>query len=168
MKRYFTKLVPIDHLPLKEGDQTLWPKDQEGFFAGQICPVVKSNLFHLTALGCKPWKMCLCTREIEKDDIVFAEPEAVESRCKFKVVELETLEGGYLHSVIEYVEHPINLFIGHQREWPGGNLWKVKGEVSPEAKWIKGGEEFDEEEIQFWKCFPRDTYRLLGCCGHFH
>lgn len=53
----------------------------------------------------------------------------------------------------------------------------VIGEISPEARWVKEGDEFDEEEVH--RCFVHENVSILsdpmkrkvqikGPCGHFH
>lgn len=68
-----------------------------------------------------------------------------------------------------------------------GDIWiKVIGEISPEATWVKEGDEFDEDEIEEWtidtnnKLHPphglseiqksnlKKIYKVKGPCGHFH
>jgi hypothetical protein len=46
-------------------------------------------------------------------------------------------------------------------------LTKVIGEISPEATWVKEGDEFDEEQIQFRGCL-QNLCLIKGPCGHFH
>lgn len=75
---------------------------------------------------------------------------------------------------------------------PDKLVYKVMGEISLNATWVKEGDEFDEGEIA-WKCdcgcgkpytindirknlepytdeveLPKGIYFILGPCGHFH
>jgi len=134
-------------------------------------------------------KLFLCSRDIQVGDKdVYAEPDAVEGWRKglrFEVTKLEDLEG-YRNATIKYLANPIMPeSVGNEREWPADNLWKVIGEISPEATWIKEGDEFDEKDLSFmrvdrengggWKyttvedCkgFPT-MVEIKGPCGHFH
>lgn len=52
------------------------------------------------------------------------------------------------------------------------NCFKVVGEISPEATWVREGDEFDEDEVTepMFKdvgSFKKYCY-IKGPCGHFH
>jgi len=93
---------------------------------------------------CKPVKLFLCTRDIQVGDKVYAEPDAVKLGESFIIHKLETLDGNYTIAEIEY----FTKFPGNTREWPADNLWKVIGSVSPDAIWVKEGDQFEEEQIK--------------------
>lgn len=62
--------------------------------------------------------------------------------------------------------------------------FKVIGEISPEASWVKEGDKLSEDDIRYWVAgFPYGAYlsievfkeitstkyvRIKGPCGHFH
>jgi hypothetical protein len=55
------------------------------------------------------------------------------------------------------------------------NCLKIIGEISPEATWVKDGDEFDENEVAglvALLAYDFDPYKLgymiKGPCGHFH
>lgn len=75
----------------------------------------------------------------------------------------------------------------------GGYNYRIIGEISPEATWVKEGDEFDEAEVEEYWFSVRDktsivdtkltnqnntfkkypnlffiAYRIIGPCGHFH
>lgn len=50
------------------------------------------------------------------------------------------------------------------------NPFKILGEISPDATWVKEGDEFEEDEIEYWplKGGTVPAYKIKGPCGHFH
>ena len=53
--------------------------------------------------------------------------------------------------------------------------FKIVGEISPNAKWVKEGDEWDEDEIKeiVYKGLSMNdisivSYQIKGPCGHFH
>lgn len=51
------------------------------------------------------------------------------------------------------------------------NTFKVIGEISPNATWVKEGDEFDENEIGFYWGAGEDSlgyFLIKDPCGHFH
>lgn len=56
-------------------------------------------------------------------------------------------------------------------DYEGDWSYKVVGEISPEATWVKEGDEFDEDEVS--RCFygkecPGGKVKIKGLCGGFH
>ena len=51
-------------------------------------------------------------------------------------------------------------------------FFKVIGEISPDATWVKEGDEFDESDIDHGGWVDEDLKTILikikGPCGHFH
>lgn len=101
----------------------------------------------------KPAKLFLCSRDIQVRD------------------KLQTISG-----VKTQVEYPSQL-----ENFPYDKLFKVIGEISPEATWVKEGNEFDEDDWQFvvyeidarieLPKYPIPRFANLeikGPCGHFH
>lgn len=75
-------------------------------------------------------------------------------------------------------------FIISLKEGVGKDLFKVIGPISPEATWVKEGDEFEEESIKRYTLLPPNhltiylqqnerlgypTFlKIKGPCGHFH
>lgn len=65
-----------------------------------------------------------------------------------------------------------------ERLWASHTVFKIIGEISPEAKWVKEGDEFVEDEIFLSKygsnwdnkkpLSQKYTAFIKGSCGHFH
>lgn len=74
---------------------------------------------------------------------------------------------------------------------PAGSRFKIIGEISPEATWVKKGDEFAEDEVKIYKPLEFSHYEeyfdteiqdtseravykniirvsIKGACGHFH
>lgn len=130
-------------------------------------------------------KLFLCSRDIQIGDRVQVDVLLNGVYNEF-VFEKECVENGIrvqqFTGVGVYVHYP---------DSDEGNLFKVIGEISPNAKWVKEGDEFDEDDY-YWKLFPRHThdedgytiwldeddlpdlnrkipiYNVKGPCGHFH
>lgn len=124
----------------------------------------------------------LCSRDIQVGGEVLHFPDT-HPKLRFKVVE----DLGEGVSMVEYIEHPEGRFIGNQREWLTCNLFKVIGEISPDALgYVKEGDEFDEPEVDTFGLLQVGKSRVLtrtnldskylvgylckikGPCGHFH
>lgn len=54
--------------------------------------------------------------------------------------------------------------------FPGS--FKVFGEISTEATWVKEGDEFDESQVRRWTSsidnHTNPFFKIKGPCGHFH
>jgi hypothetical protein len=122
MKTYFAKYLPVEG-ELKEGDITYWDSN-EGYFSKQFVKVAKSFETHAIASGWKKFKLFLCSRDIQVGDKVFS------SKVSY-LTQDETI------TVDEY-----NITICREEE-----DFKVIGEISPEATWVKEGDEFDESQF---------------------
>ncbi len=147
--------------------------------------------------NCKKVKLFLCSKDIQVGDKdVYVEPQAVENYQKglrFEVVNLELLEKDYLIADIKYLANPTKpSSVGHVREWPCDAIWKVIGEISSKATWIKEGDGFDEYQIwaknipffgdrhvmiqpHAWsqerteeQGWSEEIIKLKGPCGYFH
>lgn len=130
-KPYFAKYLPVEG-EIKEGDwyipkssklilQSLMTEVSYGVpIAGIIMNTTKqlSHTFHSEPL--QKVKLFLCSRDIKVGDIV-----------------KDSL----------FNEHLVtDNYMGNKHQWEG-NWFKVIGEVSPEAKWVKEGDEFGEDEL---------------------
>ncbi len=157
-KPYFAKylLIDSDQSDLKNGDLFFW-KDEVHKFHSSVGYGIKTY----TEFNKKDdssvvlnWsnfigkaKLHLCSNDIQINDEVLHLPDT-NPKLRFKVL---NIENGVAD--IEYITHPENKFIGHKREWLVSNLFKVLGELSPYAKWVKDGDKFSELNI-----FPEYDY----------
>lgn len=108
-------------------------------------------------------KLFLCSRDIVRNDNVYCSVEDYINRSPLLVQE----------HAIKALKHK--------------EVFKVIGEISPEATWVKEGDEFDENYILGYiaedgSSYPLDIigeqlvvssesidyYQIKGPCGHFH
>ncbi len=137
-----------------------------------------------------PAKLFLCSRDIQVGDKVYACNGGI-----FKNYKIE--EFIIIEKPIEYKGEWIGEFVNPEDEitlkgkaklgWSSIYLpYKVIGEMSPDATWVKEGDEFDEDELMWtsidvngydsqsfvaWN--DKDSYGyeyvgVKGPCGHFH
>lgn len=141
MKTYFAKYLPVEE-EIKEGDWIIFTN-----LLGERVPIQwlgggdeksRQSMFAYA----KKVKMFLCTRDIQVGDKVLHLPDT-NPELTFEVMKIE--DGV---AWIKYLTHPEGKFIGDEREWLVNSLFKVIGEVSPEAIWVKEGDEFDKEEVR--------------------
>ena len=109
---------------------------------------------------CTKMKLYLCSRDIQVDD-------------------------EYYNEEFEFTKYPNKSIAGSQTEFVGVNgSYKTIGEISPEAAWVKEGDEFDEDEIMYlvkdlisgdWRLniepdptIDLQRFAILGPCKHFH
>lgn len=165
---------------------------------GQLGISVNGALYthheHLGKEYGKPVKLFLCSRDIQVGDKVLCPMPYQNDRLEeFIIVERPA---GYNLDML------VGIFSdGRQMTEPAylnQSTFKVIGEISPEATWVKEGDEFDEEEIgilynfvgedsddelftidSFWKEAKRwyhgkvpkyinPPIAIKGPCGHFH
>jgi len=171
MKQYFAKYLPVEG-EIKEGDKILWN--------GKITTAIDTVYSNLT----KKVKLFLCSRSIQVGDEVYP--------TKY-MFEAGSIVGGFKEdsNTIFYFKGKDPKILKNLHST--GNWGKVIGEISKEAIWVKEGDEFDEEEIE-WICdsgdgqhisiwslrqiakndeekfeFPKGgCYAIKGLCGHFH
>jgi hypothetical protein len=159
MKAYFAEWLPVEG-EIKRGDRYF---DKSGVLQHLSDKVQLSLLPNINKSG-KLAKLFLCSRDIQVGDKCFC---------------LSVEEGN--------VRNP-NMWIDPWRiRGKGDNCTtciKVIGEISPEAKWVKEGDEFNENE---WRSAMRDIdnsiyvdtekhipiyegyfVEIKGQCGHFH
>jgi hypothetical protein len=133
--------------------------------SGDIIPAGSGEriLHHANEVGCKKVKLFLCSRDIQVGD------------------EVQNGDG-------ELCKIPNEADLRNAKEH---GFFKILGEISPEATWVKEGDDFDEEEIEFWdktEDHPTDKsylhkwlkegrvdyvlkyfyFKILGPCKHFH
>lgn len=150
MKKYFTKYLPVEG-EIKEIKDT-WVITPSGLGqfelrshttdlqpTSQIVVHTKNGYKSFNELDIKPIKLFLCSRDIQGGDRV-----ADEKGQNY------------------YVDYGNISVIGSKIQG-----YKVIGEISPDAIWVKEGDEFDENEIQFitlsYTMFSRDEPERISC-----
>lgn len=189
MKTYFAKYLPVKG-EIKEGDWVIHPDGK----VRKCIEIIKGDkdfndfITMTDNTGCyrdksKKVKLFLCSRNIQVGDKVksFNYPEQEER----EVVNLRTskkLVGAENHSEIYHlvdIQYPNEINTAAV-----SNFFKVIGEISPEATWVKEGDRFDKTEIKWtpwgkefdWEVlnsngelpYPNATISIKGPCGHFH
>lgn len=200
MKQYFAKYLPVEG-EIKKGTRYRIGKSLglgaygEGYIGTAAIDFTPNAQRDQQA---NIVKLFLCSRDIQVGDEVYAEPQAIDNYSKGLRLQVnDILDHVYLDDlskkvykipILEYISNPSHpQTVGMTREWVMGNLWKVIGEISPEATWIKEGDEFDENEIEAFyydtrfgtqvgsvkrlgnmNRFVEIKYRIKGPCGRFH
>jgi hypothetical protein len=143
------------------------------------CPYCGEKCFE--GEGCDEWqaggfnkKLFLCSRDIQRNDTVYVTTKDYHNRAPLLVQE---------HAIETLKEK---------------GAFQVIGEISPDATWVKEGDEFDEDEVQRqiyndsgvdfpWENYDEDSgvwdenywnseevseefkrVQIKGPCGHFH
>lgn len=111
-----------------------------------LCRSTPSEDLNSTDLICKKVKLFLCSRDIKAGDKV-------------------------IYNNKEYEVTSDSLITVKNNK----NTYKVIGEISPEATWVKEDDEFDKGEIKVEpeiylneKLVKNKWVRIKGPCGHFH
>lgn len=170
MKKFFAIYLPVKG-EIKEGD---WFQDEHGNF--YICVKhINGRMYgsgYAEAVNKKKAKLAklfLCSRDIQVGDEIFC---PAMQRANEKVPDA----GINPYFTINTEEERQSAF--------GTKSIKVIGEISPEAIWVKEGDEFDEEQVQWrvyksgniilgklddsWFTNRSKTIAIKGPCGHFH
>lgn len=174
MKTYFTKYLPVDG-DIKEGDSYQ-------HFTGRIYHDFSRQATYKNK-GDKKVKLFLCSRDIQVGDTFFVDRDDYKSGPHISEGIID--ERGHIwHPNIK--EEP-NYTLGAEESV----CYKVIGEISPNATWVKEGDEFlgpeagvkcevfpihdhddETEEMIFTDKYGKkvDTpiYLIKGPCGHFH
>jgi len=127
-KPYFAKHLPVEE-EIKEGDITT--NCHGDFFKAD------NGTVYFLSKELKKYKLFLCSRDIQVGDTL---KECMPDGKEYKVHHFETVL-------------PCGVFV--MEPWPSDNeVWihatdafKVVGEISPEATWVKEGDQFEENEI---------------------
>lgn len=154
--KYFAKYLPVEG-EIKEGDFCSL-KEMEGWT--KILPFEKT--IGKTYIEIKKYKLFLCSRDIQVGDRVYN----IVSHTTFVVEKIDDSTGEVY-------------YLAHEVLSPARNTIKVLGEISPEATWVKEGDEFEESEVKPSYAYKGRTennllvkevifYRILGPCDHFH
>lgn len=88
-------------------------------------------------LGIQKVKLFLCTNDIQVDDKTGKEAEEY-----------------FIKNNTSYITGKQNLDIKFD--------FKVVGEISPQATWVKEGDEFDEEDVKIWKSAEAYSSKLIS------
>jgi hypothetical protein len=141
MKKYFAKYCS-DEGEINEGDKVR--------HNGQIVTILKkegegdtykTDGFPVYGSNLQKVKLFLCSKDIEIGD-----------KCReFNNIDKEI--------IADWDEVTTSI------EYPGFVYFKILGEISTEAKWVKEGDEFDEDEIAHHKICHDSPYNM-GCCFH--
>jgi len=159
MKPYFAKYLPVPG-EIKEGDLMFMIGSPTLLRAG-------GDNFNNSAYT--KVKLLLCSRDIQVGDMTRStiNPDLDELKA------LSVNDGKVLLAGEEEFEVELN------------RVFKVIGEISPEAIWVKEGDEFDEDQVRVcewddgdefvipvkeFKEGKQDSYKIeiKGPCGHFH
>lgn len=159
MKPYFAKYLPVEEHFHYVGAII---RDKETGAIGIIKKVGEG----INETQFEHVKLFLCSRDIQAGDKVwFNDPNP-------------NVEGfkdwsGY-GSIVGEEDNMIGVDLGHTSTWePSTQFIKVIGEISPEAIWIKEGDEFEGEEVDYPWTSSLDNHTKLFCkikgpCGRFH
>lgn len=172
--KYFTKYLPVEG-EINEGDKFLDHTDN--LIKDAHIPEIYNNPHVPYFDGYKKVKLLLCSRDIQKTDkeIYVHKPDGSES-TKVELID-----------IISDKENTSVMFKWSDQT-PGTliqNTFKEIGEISPEATWVKEGDEFDEDEVfatligtmnnegksvYLLKQEDIDFHyiQVKGPCGHFH
>jgi hypothetical protein len=126
-KKYIAEYVPVEQPP-KRGDEYLSPEGKRGI---RTTTDTNDDMFYEE---CRKLKLSFCSSDIQVGD-TFNSANGRNFVCTkidpFKVYSI----GGLLSDTEE---------VAHNRAW----TYKVIGEVSPDATWVKEGMEFDESQTK--------------------
>ncbi len=160
--KYFTKYLPVEG-EIKEKDFFI--------FNGKVAQVIhmKEKYIQISYNGqsgvranfddCKKVKLFLCSRNIQKGD------------------EITYLNG--LKRTIVTEEFADAISLAYERNSFGGDgHYKIIGEISRHAAWVKEGDEFEHKEValtSLWQDWDSHTplsgeaiVFVKGPCKHFH
>lgn len=159
MKTHFAKYLPVEG-EIKEGDYWQHPK-------GPVFPWTEAYARGPISTGLmKKVKLFLCSRDIKVGD-------GIKTKCKEEWLDAKVLELPPEYS--DYANYRI--VCGSMESYSLGMYTiKIIGEISPEATWVKEGDQFDEGEWQYSgrlvdKSPPfgnRKEVEIKGQCGRFH
>ena len=182
--KYFAKYFPVEG-EIKKGEKVYWTDPDDGHSSG-IYTVVETPTDDITLIlseyseaevlhhEIQPVKLFLCSRDIQVGDEI-------------------THLGGLKETINseEYLQKCQILF-------KTGEAFKVIGEISPDAIWVKEGDEFDDKDLypipysynEWYEKFDKQdrgrfeshasinrynqvpngwkAYKVKGPCGHFH
>jgi hypothetical protein len=128
---------------------------KEGDLGWSVNNALYTHYNHLGKDYGQPVKLFLISTDIQVDDEVI---------CPATGNKYTVGEGGYKKNkvTLPYAQ--------------GTKHFRVIGEISPEATWVKEGDEFDESKVCKWEGVINAPdgqilptfYTIKGPCGHFH
>lgn len=170
MKNYFCKYLPVDE-KAKPGDTCLDKQSGEIFIMGNsLNTFPEGDLKEQILENAQKVKLFLCSRALQVNDECY--------HIKYPEIGKWAIKEGGIKDCVDW----------HGENVDESNLYKVIGEISPEATWVKEGDEFDEYEewwfrqgkafckflpegVVNWEKANKNLKRALkvkGPCGHFH
>ena len=175
--KYFTKYLPVEgEIEIKKKTPLVRPDGKFTFFNIDTPEKVKKFKESFEPKGYKPAKLFLCNRDIQIGD---------------KITYMDKYQGTLEASTIgkyQFTDQDGGIHYLHLGDEIYG--FKVIGEISPEATWVKEGDEFEEEDVKCYKhlilkdgstlcshteeedmsprCEYANVYQIKGPCGHFH
>jgi hypothetical protein len=194
MKNYFCKFLPIEGEIDKNDTYYFYEEDNSINILGDCFyfDSIQEELNHINSISSyKKVKLFLCSRDIQVGD---KKVMTIDSEFNGKLLNKEFVcksGAGSTGRISLYIDE---IYFGSPHIQ---TCFKVIGEISPEATWVKSGDKFDEEEIYRTET-ERDydyesdeveyyTNRILGSsnkkegkqwsyrpikikgqCGHFH
>lgn len=135
-----------------------------------LIPCGESTGTHVLIKECQPAVLTLCSHDVQKDDrVYFADPDDGISSGYYVVSSVgETI---FIKSETAFIEAlPEELVM-------------IIGRISPDAIWVKEGDELEATEVNLGETFPGGSIsreaqqiltgktpdiKILGPCGHFH
>lgn len=170
-KKYFAKYLPVEG-EIQEGDtflehgisyRLLHKRDTECI----ICTLNLEKQFSAVCRNPVKSKLFLCSRDIQIGDTNLQHYDPLtNTKCADEPRSIKNEEDLlYLKDYIENVERY--------------DCFKVLGEISPEATWVKEGDVFNDDEVCIIYLNPpiegvvyankiRQFMGIKGPCGHFH
>ena len=143
MKTYFAKYLPVEG-EIKEGDTHCL--NRQGKIINFVTPISDKIASFANKNGDnKPVKLFLCSRDIQVGD------KDVWNNTN------QVLEGPITDKDLS----AINFFKENAPECPDNQYYKVIGEISPDAIWVKEGDEFDRDELKIWKSCAKHSSRQI-------
>jgi hypothetical protein len=158
--KYFAKYLSVEG-EIKKGDKIQY-HGIDGSFRPNIIEV--KNEEHARYAEDRLWKkvkLFLCSRDVQVGDKFDQLPYG-----NGKAYECKEILGTFLKD--DEGKNRVAQF-----------CYKVIGEISPDATWVKEGDEFDKDETidfltlgntddNFGNWIPNGIYLIKGLCGHFH
>lgn len=186
-KSYFAKYLPVEG-EIKEALYIFWKgrvyqqysilsnfrEKTFGLFLGE------NQGEHIPIEEAKPAKLFLCSRDVKVGDKI--NYLSRNGDITFQG-ELDKIEGEYIFLKEDRFKEDYHM------SYPLKDAYKVIGEISPQATWVKEGDEWDEDEVRVcgqqilvdketFNSDPRSwteaEYKVVfvgkikGPCGHFH
>lgn len=148
MKKYFIKYLPVEG-EIKHGDlvyDTVNPNFRIELF---VCRIDGDVLYDERGFvrnkeHCKPVKLFVCCQDIKIGQLFYHSSDLLTS------ILVTDTNIDHLRSRIEHEKETRNNKIDY--------FFTVMGQISPEAIWVKEGDEFEEDEI---KLVNRDFYKCI-------